>query len=128
VTFPALELLRAHLEQQKDLHALQLLDRLISDVPVKPNPRGIPSLWYMPLVGSGNFFDGFGFADYHEKFGWTEIPMDAREKEQPPQNPLLPFLDQLTHTLPQRWDNRLKKYVPNDDWLLWELEEPKGAL
>ncbi len=54
--------------------------------------------------------------------------MDAREKEQPPQNPLLPFLEKLTHELPQRWDNRLKKYVPNDDWLLWELDEPKGSL
>ena len=22
---------------------------------------------------------------------------------------------------------RLKKYVPNDDWLLWELDEPKAG-
>ncbi|CAN5363883.1 hypothetical protein BH20VER3_BH20VER3_19870 [soil metagenome] len=124
VTFPALDLLRTHLEQAKDVHALQLLDRLVSDVPIKPNPRAIPSLWYMPLVGSGNFFDGFGFADYRESFDWAEIPMDAREKDQPPQNPLLPFLERLTHELPQRWDDRLKKYVPNDDWLLWELEPP----
>ena len=126
VTFPALDLLRGHLEERKDAHALQLLDKLSSDVPIKPNPRAIPSLWYMPLVGSGNFFDGFGFADYREKFNWSEIPMDEREKDQPPQNPLLPFLERLTHELPQRWDNRLKKYVPNDDWLLWELDEPRS--
>ena len=94
VTFPALDLLRAHLEQHKDTHALQLLDRLSSDVPIKPNPRAIPSLWYMPLVGSGNFFDGFGFARYRDKFDWADIPMDVREKDQAPQNPLLPFLEQ----------------------------------
>jgi hypothetical protein len=77
----------------------------------------------MPLVGGGNFFDGFGFAEYREKYSWGEIAMDERERLQPPRNPLLPFLERLTHELPQRWDNRLKKYVPNDDWLLWELDE-----
>lgn len=125
VTFPALELLRAHLEQARDTHALQLLDRLVSDVPIKPNPRATPSLWYMPLVGSGNFFDGFGFAEYQENFGWGAIPMDEQETARTPQNPLLPFLEKLTQQIPQRWDNRLKKYVPNDDWLLWDLEESK---
>jgi hypothetical protein len=123
VIFPALELLRAHLEQGKDMHALQLLERLVCDVPIKSNPRAIPSLWYMPLVGGGNFFDGFGFADYRARFGWTDIAMDERERLQPPQNPLLPFLERLSHELPRRWDNRLKKYVPNDDWLLWELDQ-----
>ena len=122
VTFPALELLRGHLEARKDVHALQLLDRLVSDVPIKPNPRAIPSLWYMPLVGSSNFFDGFGFADYREKFAWGEIPMDEQESTYQPQNPLLPFLERLTQQIPRRWDNRLKKYVPNDDWLLWDLD------
>ena len=126
VAFPALELLRARLEQGRDTHALQLLDRLVSEVPIKPNPAAIPSLWYLPLIGSGNFFDGFGFANYREKFNWSEIPMDEREDKQPPQNPLLPFLERLTHELPQRWDDRLKRYVPNDDWLLWELETPRS--
>lgn len=125
VAFPALELLRAHLEQGRDTHALQLLDRLVSEVPIKPNPGAIPSLWYMPLIGGENFFDGFGFANYREKFNWTGIPMDEREENQPPRNPLLPFLERLTHELPQRWDDRLKKYVPNDDWLLWESETPQ---
>ena len=80
----------------------------------------------MPLVGTGNFFDGFGFADYREKFHWADIAMDEQEKQQRAQNPLLPFLERLTHELPQHWDNRLKKYVPNDDWLLWELDAPKS--
>ncbi len=48
--------------------------------------------------------------------------MDEREDNQPPRKPLLPFLERLTHELPPRWDDRLKKCVPNDDWLLWELE------
>ncbi len=42
-------------------------------------------------------------------------------------NSLLPFIEKLTQKLPQRWDNRLKRDVPNDDWLLWELNEPKGG-
>ena len=127
VTFPALEQLRAHLHERKDDQALSLLEKLASDVPIKPNPRAIPSLWYMPLVGSGNFFDGFGFAEYRGKFDWADIPMDDQEKNHPPQNPLLPFIEKLTRKLPQRWDDRLKQYVPNDDWLLWELEEPKSG-
>ncbi|MBA3833068.1 MAG: hypothetical protein H0X34_14465 [Chthoniobacterales bacterium] len=127
VTFPALEQLRAHLRERADEHALRLLEQLATDVPVKPNPRAVPSLWYMPLVGSGNFFDGFGFAEYRKNFNWAEIAMDEQEKSQPPQNPLLPFIEKLTQKLPQRWDNRLKRYVPNDDWLLWELNEPKGG-
>jgi hypothetical protein len=47
-----------------------------------------------------------------------------REKYQPPQNPLLPFLERLAQKPPQPWDDRLKKHVPNDDWLFWELQKP----
>ena len=60
VTFPALEELRAHLCESGDEQALQLLEKLATDVPIKPNPRGIPSLWYMPLVGSSNFSTASG--------------------------------------------------------------------
>lgn len=127
VTFPVLEELRAHLSAQQDDTALRLLEQLAREVPIKPNPRAIPSLWYMPLVGGGNFFDGFGFAQYRDQFDWAPIPMDEQEKQHQPQNPLLSFLEKLTHELPQRWDNRVKKYVPNDDWLLWELDTPGPA-
>ncbi len=120
VEFPALEQLRKHLES--DSAGSALLEKLATEVPIKPNPRGIPSLWYMPLIGSGRFFDGFGFADYVERFKWEPIPMDDQEKAHPPQNPLLPFLERLSQKLPQRWDNKLKKYVTDDDWLLWELD------
>jgi hypothetical protein len=120
VTFPTLDRLRDHLRE--DAEGSELLEKLASEVPIKTNPRGIPSLWYMPLIGSGNFFDGFGFAQYAERFGWRRTPADEREEAHPPQNPLLPFLEKLSRNIPQRWDDKLKRYVTNDDWLLWELE------
>ena len=99
-----------------------LLEKLALEVPIKANPHSIPSMWYMPLIGAGNFFDGFGFAPYVKKFGWKPIPMDAQEKLSPPKNPLLPYLEKLIRAVPPRWDNKLKKYVPNDEWLLWDLD------
>ena len=38
---------------------------------------------------------------------------------------------QLDRKLPMKWDNKFKKYVRNDDWLLWNIhgrkvEEPHG--
>ena len=120
VNFPSLEKLREHL--QGDKAGLALLEKLAAEVPVKPNPRGIPSMWYMPLIGSGNFFDGFGFAPYVKKFGWEPIPMDEQETAHPPKNPLLPYIEKLATEVPKRWDNKLKDYVPNDEWLLWDLD------
>jgi hypothetical protein len=120
VTFPALEELRAHLKGDKA--GLEMLEKVVAEVPVKANPRGIPSMWYMPLIGSGHFFDGFGFKAYRKRFGWKEIPMDAQEEAHPPRNPLLPYLEKLAREIPKRWDNKLKDYVPNDEWLLWDLD------
>jgi hypothetical protein len=127
VTFPALDKLREHLKSRGDAEGAALLDQLGKEVPIKPNPRAIPSLWYMPLIGANNFFDGFGFADYSERFQWASIPMDEQEQRHPPQNPLLPFIEKLAHEIPKRWDNKLKQYTPNDDWLLWELESASPA-
>ncbi len=124
VTFPALTKLRRHLAQ--DAEGLKLLETLENEVPIKPNPEGIPSLWYMPLVGSENFFDGFGFADYRDQFGWERIPLDDREAGTELKRPLLPFLERLSTTLPKKWDNRTKRYVRNDDWLLWDFAERAG--
>ena len=42
-----------------------------------------------------------------------------------PKRPLLPALVELSHRLPQKWDDRLKKYVRNDDWLLWDIHDNK---
>jgi hypothetical protein len=120
VSFPTLDKLREHL--QNDAQGLALLDKLAAEVPIKPNPRAIPSMWYMPLIGANSFFDGFGFAPYIKKFGWQPIPTDEQEAAHPPKNPLLPFLETLATQVPQRWDNKLKRHVPNDEWLLWDLE------
>ena len=120
VNFPSLEKLREHLKG--DQAGLALLEKLAAEVPIKGNPRAIPSMWYMPLIGSGNFFDGFGFKPYVGKFGWKPIPMDEQEAAHPPKNPLLPYLEKLVTEVPKRWDNKLKAYVPNDEWLLWDLE------
>jgi hypothetical protein len=125
VDFPTLDLLREHLAE--DEKGLELLNKLASEVPIKANPRAIPSLWYMPLIGD-TFFDGFGFEKYCEQFGWQRIPMDDHESRHPPKRPLLPYLEKLAKELPKRWDNKLKKYVKNDDWLLWELDNAKAGV
>ena len=120
VSLPSVDRLREHLKGDKA--GLELLEQVAAEVPVKPNPRGIPSMWYMPLIGSGHFFDGFGFKPYLKKFNWKKIPMDALEEAHPPKNPLLPYIEKLAREVPKRWDNKLKAYVPNDEWLLWDLE------
>lgn len=125
VEFPTLHALREHLAN--DPAGAELLARLEKEIPIKENPRGIPSLWYMPLVGGENFFDGFGFAPYRKRFGWTqEIPLDRHEQRFPPKHPLLPFVEQLNQALPKRWDDKLGRFVPNDDWLLWDFSVKKS--
>ena len=119
VTFQALGALKKHLKA--DRRGTRLLERLITEVPIKENPDGIPSLWYMPLVGGEGFFDGFGFADYRDRFKWKRIPLDDSEDAHKPVRPLLPFLERLDSELPKKWDNRFKRYIRNDDWLLWDL-------
>ena len=119
VTFPALDALREHLKNDPD--GLHLVEKLAQEAPIKPNPRGIPSLWYMPLIGGGHFFDGFGFEEHIRRYGWENTPADEQERRHPPKNPLLPFLEKLAREVPKKWDNKLKKYTQNDDWLLWEL-------
>ncbi len=120
VRFDAVDELRRHLVCDKK--GLGLLDKLAAEVPIKDNQAGIPSLWYLPLVGGENFFDGFGFAAYRRRFGWPRVPLDDYEAAAPPKNPLLPFLEHVhAGRLPRKWDNRTKKFVRNDDWLLWKL-------
>jgi hypothetical protein len=124
VVFPSLAELREHL--QADKRGTALLDRLEIEIPIKENPRGIPSLWYIPLVGGENFFDGFGFGRYRKKFGWgQDIPIDEHERRFPSRRPLLPFLEKLNQELPKKWDGKLDRFVPNDDWLLWDFNTPK---
>jgi hypothetical protein len=125
VSFPALSRLKGHLAN--DATGTALLDDLVAQVPVKENKNASPSLWYMPLVGGEHFFDGFGFASYRDRFGWTEISLDKNEEDQPPQKPLLPFLEKLNRELPLKWDRATKKFVRNDDWLLWDLRRHQAG-
>jgi hypothetical protein len=125
IEFPTYDKLAKHLAN--DAVGKKLLKQLEGELPIKPNPKGIPSLWYMPLVGGESFFDGFGFNEskYRKKLGWTTTPLDELEQRRPPKRPLLPTLEELNQRLPQKWDNRLKKYVPNADWLLWDIHDNK---
>ncbi len=122
VEFPSYDALSAHLA--RDAKGKKLLDQLKNELPIKTNPRGIPSLWYMPLVGGENFFDGFGFQlpEYRRRRNWNGTPIDERERRRPPTRPLLPFLEKLSRRLPAKWDNKRKRYVRNDDWLLWNIQ------
>ncbi|MSU59044.1 MAG: hypothetical protein EXS35_12905 [Pedosphaera sp.] len=124
VIFPALHELRKHLEL--DPIGSELLRQLEREIPIKENPRAIPSLWYIPLVGGENFFDGFGFAAYRKRFGWNvDIPLDRHEKRFPPKRPILPFVEKLNQRLPKKWDRKLNRFVPDDDWLLWDFHTTK---
>jgi hypothetical protein len=127
VKFPALAQLKDHLAKKGDSDGSKMLKDLEVQIPIKENPSGSPSLWYMPLIGGEHFFDGFGFAQYRDRFKWQRVEMDDREDAEPPQKPLLPFLDGLDRRLPQKWDRHLKKFGPNDDWLLWKLNQDSAA-
>jgi hypothetical protein len=127
VKFPALDRLRDHLSKKGDSEGSRMLKDLEVQIPIKENPDGSPSLWYMPLIGGEHFFDGFGFAQYRDRFKWQRVEMDDREDAEPPQKPLLPFLESLNRQLPQKWDRHQKKFGPNDDWLLWKLDQGTGA-
>jgi hypothetical protein len=122
IRFPALARLRDHLAEKGDAEGSSMLKDLEEQVPIKENPIGSPSLWYMPLIGGEHFFDGFGFAQYRDRFKWQRVEMDDREDANPPQKPLLPFLERLNLHLPRKWDSHLQKLGPNDDWLLWKLD------
>lgn len=124
IVFPTLHELRDHL--RNDPKGAELLRRLEYEIPIKENPRGIPSLWYIPLVGGENFFDGFGFARYRKRFGWKEeLAIDRHERRFPPRRPLLPFVEKLNDRLPKKWDAKLNRFVDDDDWLLWDFSQKK---
>jgi len=125
IELPALAKLRDHLKT--DPKGVKLLGKVIQEALIKENPSGAPSLWYMPLIGGEGFFDGFGFSQYRKKFGWKKIPLDEREESIKFKRPLLAFLEKLNSSLPQKWDNKFKRYVRNDDWLLWDMKKKKDG-
>ncbi|MBB3753784.1 hypothetical protein FHT44_006306 [Mycolicibacterium sp. BK634] len=123
ITFPHLHELEEHLAGRGDKDGEELLKCVKAEVPIKENPVGAPSLWYLPLIGGEHFFDGFGFEEFRSVFGWDkDIPLDELEHRHPPQRPLLAFLRDLNTKLPQKWNRHSNTYGPNDDWLLWNLD------
>ena len=120
ISFPSLQLLKEHIKG--DSRGTRLLEEFLIESAIKENPSGVPSLWYMPLVGGEHFFDGFGFKNYIDEFRWERNPTDDLEDAYVPKNPLLPYLEKLDTKLPHKWDKGRKKFVPNDDWLIWDLE------
>ena len=125
VTFDAMDGLREHLRRRGDTKGMRLLEELEAEVPIKPNPQGVPSLWYMPLIGGEHFFDGFGFSQYQKAFKWPSTRLDDVERQHPPKRPLLLFLESLNQALPEKWSRELKRFIPNDDWLLWDFKRPR---
>lgn len=127
VTFPSLTKLKDHLKGSAE--GTKILDELLAETGITENPRGLPSLWYMPLIGGESFFDGFGFSHYLKYFDWQRIPLDDHEEKYEITNPLLPYLEKINQALPKKWDNKFNKFVRNDDWLLWDFkEEGTGAM
>lgn len=36
-------------------------------------------------------------------------------------------MEQLNQRLPKEWDRMTERFVPDDDWLLWELRKVRTA-
>jgi hypothetical protein len=99
---------------------MDLLGQLAVQAPLRPNLKASPSIWYMALVDSHYFFDGFGFKRYMEEFGWKPGALDEHERKFPPKRPLLPYLEKLNKAIPKRFDLERNAYVDNDEWLIFE--------
>jgi hypothetical protein len=122
VTFPVYDELQSHLTGKNDEAGLELLEKLAAQAPLRPNPKALPSMWYMALVDAHYFFDGFGFAAYVDEFGWKPGAMDQHEKDFPPQRPLLPYIEQLNTHVPKRYDLGRDQYVENPEWLIFDVD------
>ncbi|UCH97711.1 MAG: hypothetical protein JSV88_12910, partial [Candidatus Aminicenantes bacterium] len=120
ISFPSQDELKQHLEGKGDQEGLEMLNQLVIEAPLRPNPNAIPSMWYMALLDSHYFFDGFGFKSYMDKFNWESGELDEREDQFPPKRPLLPYLEKLNSKIPKRYDIEQNKYVENEDWLVFD--------
>jgi len=121
----AVDELKDYLDSLEDKgRGRELFDKLAQETPLRPNPHGNPSLWYMAMLQSEDyFFDGFGFADYRNVMGWEYYePLDGREKRSPPRRPLLRYLANLNHEIPKRYEAIQGKPVENPDWLIFVEE------
>ena len=116
----ALAQLSAHLAERNDEQGLAFLQELKVEQPMKENINGAPSLWYMGMLPGDYFFNGFGFCEFKEEFAWSDDPFDEIESEKTSEGRfLLPFLRALDKEIPDLYDPKSRKFVPNDDWLLF---------
>ena len=127
VSFPAVDELKAYMEDKGDPKSMELLEKLVREAPLHPNPKAIPSLWYMALIDGHYFFDGFGFKPYMERFNWVYGPLDEQEEQFPPKRPLLPYLEKLNREIPKRFDLERNGYVENPEWLIFDLPDMETA-
>jgi hypothetical protein len=122
IQFPAFTKLKEM--AAKDAALGVLLDEMEKEIPIKENPKGTPSLWYMSLIGTENFFDGFGFgAPRFKKYFLPseQTYLDKMEEQFPPERPLLQRLEDLSNgIMPQRWNQHLRRFETDEDWLLME--------
>jgi hypothetical protein len=123
VVFPTLDALNKHFAAAGDTEGKKLLDQLVVEVPLRPNPDAKPSMWYMALLDGHYFFDGFGFKRYMKQFGWQRGELDDREDAFPPKRPLLPYLEKLNKKIPLKYDLEQNDYVENVDWLIFDHGE-----
>lgn len=119
---PAAQALREHLKEHNDKAGKVLLDRLEKESNFG-NLNGVPSLWYMAMLESEDyFFDGFGFEAYRTEMGWEEDNdlLDPRETSPAtrPRRPLLPYLDELNKAIPPTYTARGTEHE-NTDWLIF---------
>jgi hypothetical protein len=119
VTFPSNKALDEHLQAKGDTRGLELLNQLKAEAPLRENPGGIPSMWYMALIDGHYFFDGFGWAQYRDEFKWPKTHLDEEEAKSPPKRPLLPYLEGANKELPKRYDLERDQYVTNPEWLIF---------
>jgi hypothetical protein len=116
-----IQALRSRLANDKT--GQQLLDTLEAESNLV-NLHGVPSLWYMAMLQSEDyFFDGFGFEQYRKEMGWTEQNdlLDPRETaaETRPHRPLLPYLDALNNVIPTSYSTARGADHENADWLIF---------
>jgi hypothetical protein len=106
-----------------------LFEKLSHETPLRPNPHGNPSLWYMAMLEAEDyFFDGFGFAEFRKVMEWEYYePLDGREKAMPPQRPLLRYLARLNSEIPKRFDAASGKLIENPDWLIFAEENAEST-
>ena len=125
IVFPALHELRAHLAE--DPAGRELLERLEREIPDQGKPARHPEPVVHPAGRRGELLRRLRLCARIASAlaGSEDIPIDRHEKRFPPKRPLLPFVEKLNQRLPKKWDGKLNRFVPDDDWLLWDFHSQK---